>query len=240
MVQIGHINVVEIFLILVLYGRINLDVLIINSYAANDSKYNPVERTLSYLSKQLTSVVLNRKISNKTSEQDNLDNAVTILCSYWDKKFYDSYQISCIPVISHSILLYSGHSDRINLLKAEKYRENSQNKGIHDKFRFFMKHCRRSKYLILFIKCDDPNYDVDGKEDEEGRVDDKLRSREEVTVLEEKSFEFGKERKSVDAVFSGGESKDIRLSTNELLIPVDDVQFLVGDIIPINEFDKAS
>ncbi|CAF1559070.1 unnamed protein product, partial [Didymodactylos carnosus] len=139
------------------YGRINLDVLIINSYAANDSKYNPVERTLSYLSKQLTSVVLNRKISNKTSEQDNLDNAVTILCSYWDKKFYDSYQISCIPVISHSILLYSGHSDRINLLKAEKYRENSQNKGIHDKFRFFMKHCRRSKYLILFIKCDDPN-----------------------------------------------------------------------------------
>ncbi|CAF1618396.1 unnamed protein product [Didymodactylos carnosus] len=98
--------------------ELNLGVLIVNSYAANDSKYNPVERTLSYLSKQLTSVVLNRKISNKTSEQNNLDNAVTVLCSYWDKKFYDSYQIPSIPVISHSILLYDGHSDRINLLRA--------------------------------------------------------------------------------------------------------------------------
>ncbi|CAF1207754.1 unnamed protein product, partial [Didymodactylos carnosus] len=42
--------------------------------------------------------------------------------------------------------------------------------------------------------------DVDGKEDEEGCVDDKLRSREEVIVLEEKSFEFGKERKPGDVI----------------------------------------
>ncbi|CAF0887586.1 unnamed protein product, partial [Didymodactylos carnosus] len=126
-------------------------------FAWDDSKYNPVERTLSYLSKQITSAVLNRKISNKTSEQNNFDNAVTVLCSYWDKNFYDSYQISCIPVISYSILLYGGNSDRINLLKTEKYRKNAQNKGIHGKFQFFMKHCRRSTYLVLFIKCDDPN-----------------------------------------------------------------------------------
>ncbi|CAF1375825.1 unnamed protein product [Didymodactylos carnosus] len=77
-----------------LRGRIQVRHQIFNkpNYTPGNSRYNPVERSMSLLSNWLVGLTLKREYNSNASKPHNLDDALICLYSYWDKRKYDGFQ----------------------------------------------------------------------------------------------------------------------------------------------------
>lgn len=150
-----------------LWENAKLDVLVLQSYAPGHSRFNPIERSWSQLTKWLVGVLLPDNIDGKKpSENDTvgwnkiLDDAVDMCSKFWDGKEYAGFPVSVEK-------MYTG-SQVINKLKEVHQLihsfVNTTKKGLsasidlqslQKKYKFYVKHCNRKPYQIEFAKCDD-------------------------------------------------------------------------------------
>ena len=89
-----------------------LDILVIQCYAPGHSRFNPIERYWSYLTKWLVGVVLPVDLngvipSESDSESWNiiLNNAATMCARFWNGKKVDGHKVTAEPFTSDSSLI---------------------------------------------------------------------------------------------------------------------------------------
>ncbi|CAF0966932.1 unnamed protein product [Didymodactylos carnosus] len=134
-----------------LWKKLNLDALILNSYTPGNSRYNPVERSMSPLSNWLVGLTLKREYNSNASKPHNLDDALICLNSYWDKRKYAGFQLDCYPILSYNATGDNHTTTRLLLMKTKP---DKQSNLYHD-YIFLLKHCIKSHYSYIFIKCYD-------------------------------------------------------------------------------------
>ena len=148
-----------------------LDVLVVQCFAPGHSRFNPIERSWSFLTKCIVGVNLPVKIPElnyiipKEKEHDKwnvvLDNAVQELCKFWHNKCYD---VNC-HINAHKFLSSDPDVGLIkNVHKIISKFVRSSKKAIQDdpemcyfaeKYRFLIQHCRRKPYQLEFLRCFD-------------------------------------------------------------------------------------
>ena len=155
-----------------LWRDLNLDILILTSYAPGHSRYNPIERSWAPLSRWLTGVTLPISLEGKTSpwvdfagQSENeirnrkaevLDEACRKCSKYWDGKKIDSFpvRVTCIESRSQEAQI-SDHE----LLKAlansseKKIKSDPNMENCRSEYQFLMGHLTRKTYQIEFVKC---------------------------------------------------------------------------------------
>ncbi|CAF4602079.1 unnamed protein product [Didymodactylos carnosus] len=127
--------------------------MILNSYTPGNSRYNPVERSMSPLSNWLVGLTLKRQYDPNATEPHNLDDALICLNRYWDKRTYGGFQLDSYPVLSYNII-GGNHNDTRLLLMKNKPKQQSH---LYREYSFLLKHCVKSHYSYMFIKCYDIN-----------------------------------------------------------------------------------
>ncbi|CAF1341500.1 unnamed protein product [Didymodactylos carnosus] len=80
-----------------LWKKLTLDALILNSYTPGNSRYNPVERSMSPLSNWPVGLTLKREYNSNASKLHNLDDV--LICLNWDKRKYAGFQLDCYPIL---------------------------------------------------------------------------------------------------------------------------------------------
>lgn len=165
---------------LVNFGRLwrdlNLDILILTSYAPGHSRLNPIERSWAPLSKWLTGVTLPIALEGKDSPWEHfaglsedeilkrkaevLDEACCKCSKYWEGKAIDSFpvRVKCVEsqgeqTNDHEVLkTMSNSSDR-------RLRSEPQLANCRLEYQFLMQHLTRKSYQIEFVKCTRLNCD---------------------------------------------------------------------------------
>ena len=154
-----------------LWRDLNLDILILTSYAPGHSRLNPIERSWVPLSKWLTGVTLPIALEGKASpwvefsglsedeifkrKAEVLDEACSICSKYWEGKSIDSFpvRVKCIKsqwggqINDHEVLKAMANSS------AQKLRGDPQLTKCRSEYQFFMRHLTRKTYQIEFVKC---------------------------------------------------------------------------------------
>ena len=150
-----------------LWKNLNLDVLVIQCYAPGHSRFNPIERSWSQLTKWLCGVILPVDIDGVIpKERDHeswakvLDEAATLCAKFWHKKVYAGFPLSVETFLSTNPLvaqIKATHSllHRFTNASAKKIREDVQLMELQKIYQFFVKHCNRKSYQIEFVRCQD-------------------------------------------------------------------------------------
>ena len=150
-----------------LWMNLKLDTLVVQCYAPGHSRFNPIERTWSYLTNQIIGVTLPNNIDGKIPTANDekgwmevLDNA-TILCArFWNKKMYSGFPISVETFLSSNPLVspikatHKLFKEFTNSSK-KKIEETPEFKHLQLVYSFLVKHANRKPYQLEFIKCSD-------------------------------------------------------------------------------------
>jgi hypothetical protein len=144
-----------------LWKDMNLDQLIICSYAPHSSKYNPIELawgTLSQALAQITLVSDHEKYDFKRNEDDlkrMFTQAQGELQDIWTKALYAGKPISCKNVGPNCPENPYHYYDQIKeFLKQNK----EDNDSIYmSQMEFLLSHCIKRRYYLHFKKCEDMN-----------------------------------------------------------------------------------
>ena len=148
-----------------LWMNTKLDTLVVQCYAPGHSRFNPIERSWSFLTNKIIGVTLPDNIDGKIpkpADADSwmkvLDNA-TVLCSkFWDKKVYAGYPISVETFLSDNPLVPAIKITH-QLLKdfcnasAKKVKETPDFLKLQSVYTFFVRHANRKAYQLEFIRC---------------------------------------------------------------------------------------
>ena len=150
-----------------LWKNSKLDTLVIQCYAPGHSRFNPIERSWSFLTNKIVGVTLPDEIDGKVPQPNDtekwmnvLDNA-TILCSkFWDKKVYAGYTISVETFLSDNPLvpaLKSTHQLRkeFSNASAKRIKDRPEFLKLQADYTFFVKHATRKAYQLEFVRCED-------------------------------------------------------------------------------------
>ena len=154
-----------------LWMNSKLDTLIVQCYAPGHSRFNPIERSWSFLTNKIIGVTLPDDIDGHTPKPSDtegwmkvLDQA-TILCSkFWDQKVYAGYPISVetflsdnplVPAIKAAHKLLKEFSNASN----KKLTEIPEFTKLRSIYMFFVKHANRKAYQVEFVRCKDPECD---------------------------------------------------------------------------------
>ena len=150
-----------------LWTNARLDTLIVQCYAPGHSRFNPIERSWSFLTNKIIGVILPDEIDGKVPQPGDsvawmkvLDNA-TITCSkFWDKKVYAGYPISTETFLSDNPLIPAIKSTH-QLLKdfanasTKKIKETPNFLKLQNDYTFLVKHANRKAYQLEFVRCKD-------------------------------------------------------------------------------------
>ena len=150
-----------------LWENLKLDVLILQSYAPGHSRFNPIERSWSQLTKWLVGVVLPPDIDGTVPKDTDaerwnkvLDNAVQLCSKFWHGKSYAGFRIAIEtfltsnPIISH---LKTTHNLLHTFTNAgsKKISESPELSILQKKYQFFVQHANRKGYQIEFVRCEE-------------------------------------------------------------------------------------
>ena len=150
-----------------LWKNLHLDVLIIQCYAPGHSRFNPIERSWSYLTNRIATVTLPDSIDGVTPApndsqgwMDVLDNATDLCARFWDGKFYSGFPISVETFKSHNPLIAhikNAHSFLKDFSNAsqKKLRESDEYDQMRNVYTSFVRHGNRKAYQLEFIRCED-------------------------------------------------------------------------------------
>ena len=161
----------------IIYGSLwqclRLDTLVIQSYAPGHSRFNPIERTWSLLSKLIVGVILPVEIEEldfqtpKPNENEKwnkvMDNAIECLRKFWHGKKYDGFPINIHSFTSRNAAIASlklihdtltGFNEVAGAGR-KKLRANNEYRKLIDQYQFYVKHANRKAYQLEFIRCDD-------------------------------------------------------------------------------------
>ena len=148
-----------------LWKDLNLDSLVINCYAPGHSRFNPIERSWSFLTNKITTVILPDNIDGVTPNYNDdagwvkvLDNTVDVCSRFWDKKLYYGFPISVetfksdnpnIPQIKNC------HENLKNFANCskKKLKETHEYLQLQDTYKFVVRHSNRKAYQLEFVRC---------------------------------------------------------------------------------------
>ena len=151
-----------------LWQSLNLDTLTIQCYAPGHSRFNPIERTWSLLTKLIVGVILPVAIPEldyvvpKETQEEKwgmvLDNAVEELGRFWHGKLYDSFPITVHPFFSNNPSiphLKSIHESlkAFSVAGKKELESNTTYQQLQESYIFLVKHCNRKSYQIEFRRC---------------------------------------------------------------------------------------
>jgi len=150
-----------------LWLNAKLDVLVVQCYAPGHSRFNPIERTWSFLTAKITGVILPDDINGKVpTVNDNdawlkvLDNAAVLCSRFWNDKVYNDFKIKAKPFLSDHPLIEPIKKTHISFKEFTK----STNKSLttvedfvflRKTYVLFVKHVNRKPYQIEFVRCTD-------------------------------------------------------------------------------------
>ena len=92
-----------------LWKHTQLDTLIVQCYAPGHSRFNPIERTCSFLTNKIVGVTLPDLDGKIPCASDNdgwmrvLDSATILCAKFWDKKYYSGFPISVETLLSDNL-----------------------------------------------------------------------------------------------------------------------------------------
>jgi hypothetical protein len=151
-----------------LWMHLGLDILVIQCYAPGCSRFNPVERTWSFLTKCLVGVRLDDEIDgNVPSETESklwdqiLDRAVDDCGRFWDGKKFAGFPIAVSPLYSTDPLiphLKDVHTKLYEFVNAPKKSLKDQETmfpKLQKDYQFFVKHVTRKAFQLEFVRCVD-------------------------------------------------------------------------------------
>lgn len=147
-----------------------MDSLIVQCYAPGHSRFNPIERSWSYLTKQIVGVTLPDTIEGVVPAAGDdetwhkvLDNATIKCTKFWHNKHYAGFQITVESVLSSSDPIIPHIKATPGLLKtfadasAKKIRETPELLELQSFYQFFVKHANRKAYQLEFFRCTSPD-----------------------------------------------------------------------------------
>lgn len=157
------------------YGRVwrslNLDALILTSYAPYHSRYNPIERGWSPLTKWLVGTILpatlpnesvppqQQKISDAEKREKIMkvhDNAMKVCSNLWTGRTWGGFPVSVANVpCDGTTLIYRDHDMLRRLTNSPQYALRGELKHTVEEYKFFSTHLVRKTYQLEFIKCKD-------------------------------------------------------------------------------------
>ena len=145
-----------------LWKDLNLDQLILCSYAPRSSRYNPIEMAWGTLSQSLAQITLcadHNKYDFKNKEEDllmMLNQAQSELKNIWSKITYAKKKVICYDVKPKSEEIpYNDYAEIKDYFQKNKKSGNSE--SYQSTAEFFITHCKKKKYYLHFSKCLDPN-----------------------------------------------------------------------------------
>lgn len=151
-----------------LWEMLELDTFVIQCYAPGHSRFNPIERSWSHLTKWIVSVILpveieelNFTIPTATEgEKWNiiLDNAVKECAKFWHGKKFENF-----PVNVHQFLTNNENIANIKQVHSllhsfsnatlSKLKKSTELLYLQEKYKMFVRHCNRKAYQIEFVRC---------------------------------------------------------------------------------------
>ena len=158
------------------YGRLwkefDLDCLIMCTHAPGQSAFNFIEHAWSVLSRKLTGVTLpNHEPGEAPPSEQHLseaecrqkeatvfDEAISILCGYWNECSFDTH-----PVLAHAVAsenaqqAYADHGNLDTFVKSSlrHIAADADMSTVRTLLIFLCKHAVRSRYLTMFLRCTD-------------------------------------------------------------------------------------
>ena len=151
-----------------LWESLKLDTLVVQCYAPGHSRFNPIERSWSALTKWIVGVIIPVEIPElnyivpKESEPEKwnivLDKAVEECSKFWHGRFYGNFPVKVHPFYSNNEnipKLKSVHSElnKFANTSLKQLRSSPEFQLLQEKYKFFVMHCNRKAYQIEFIRC---------------------------------------------------------------------------------------
>ena len=147
------------------WKEMKLDMLVVQCYAPHHSRFNPIERYWSPLTKWLVGVTfpveLNGAVPNETDAESwntVLNEAANTCAKFWNNKKVDGHTIHAKPFSATNSSL-SDLKEMHNLLKdfvdasAKRLREDPDMNALQKIYRFLVLHADRKPYQIEFKRC---------------------------------------------------------------------------------------
>ena len=144
-----------------LWKDLNLDQLMVSSYAPYQSKYNSIEIAWGNMSQALAQVTLvpdaNKFTKTSSSDMKNLfTKALEELGDIWNKTQYSGLNVDCQKILpDQNEEPYNDLAELKTIFASGKKSPHYQKYNTDVKF--FMRHCVRRKYYLHFRKCDRHN-----------------------------------------------------------------------------------
>ena len=148
-----------------LWRNLKLDTLILQCYAPGHSRFNPIERSWSQLTKWLTSVVLPVDICGETPKENDeegwlkiLDMATSLCARFWDGKKYNGFTVNALPFLSNNrnideLKSYHALLNEFINASAKKIRNSPEFLKLQVDYQFFVNVCNRKMYQLEFMRC---------------------------------------------------------------------------------------
>ena len=153
------------------WKSLKLDTLVVQSYAPGHSRFNPIERTWSLLTKLVVGVILPVEIEeldfvtpkpNENEKWDKvMDNAINSLSKFWHGRKYDGFPITVSPFFSNDEAIENlnyVHDNITDFNQLAGKQNNDSNPAFNDLkslYQFLVRHLNRKAYQLEFIRCED-------------------------------------------------------------------------------------
>ena len=148
-----------------LWKNLELDVLVIQCYAPGHSRFNPIERSWSALTKWLVGVILPVEVDGavpKENETDKwleaLDFAASSCAKFWQNKICGGFPVVAQTFLSNNPLvseIKNTHKTLHEFTNASKTKINESPNfmTLQKDYQFLVKHCNRKLYQLEFVRC---------------------------------------------------------------------------------------
>jgi len=149
-----------------LWMNLKLDCLVIQCYAPGHSRFNPIERSWSFLTKKIVGVVLPDTINGKVPSPNDidgwlqvLDNATKLCSKFWDKKVYAGFPIYVKTILSNDALInpikatHRMFKEFANATKTQ-LKQIEEFKALQKVYTFLVQHTNRKAYQLEFFRCE--------------------------------------------------------------------------------------
>ena len=157
-----------------LWEELNLDYLLVTSYAPGDNHYNPIEHAWAPITMWCLGLVLqctlegedvcpNRQtISAEERDSKNarvFDTAMEKIKSVLDGRTYDGHPVNVYPISSlseNNKAIVNGMDELAKLTSKKGLRDSSDHvKRLAEKYKFYAEHCRQGTYTLEYTRCND-------------------------------------------------------------------------------------
>ena len=146
-----------------------LDILLVQCYAPGHSRFNPIERSWSFLTKWLVGVTLPTDANGGKVPKDDddegwntvLDNAAEVCTKFWHGRRVNGHKINAFPFLTSNpdIESLKRHHQTIHSFakaSAKQLRDGSDEKLLQKVYQLLVTHCNRKPYQLEFVRCSRP------------------------------------------------------------------------------------